>query len=359
MAVASLPGAVVLFGSGETAAVGSGALRWLGGTERAPRCIAILETPAGFEPNADAVARRWTDFLRRQPETDGAELVQLPARRRGTPLSPDDPELVRPLLRADLFVLGAGSPTYAVRQLQGSLAWQYAQAAHLLGASFFLASAAAVAAGTCALPVYEIYKVGEDLHWKEGLGLLEPYGLALAVVTHWDNTDGGAMLDTSRCYMGEARFADLLALLPAHVVVVGIAEHTALALDPATATAHVLGRGGVTVLRDGAPTSFARGASFPLATLGPFSLPRVETSVPAETAQAIRAARSGRGATTPPADVAALVLSREQARAARDWATADRLRREIVDQGWRIEDGPAGPRLLPLGRTPISERPQG
>lgn len=149
------------------------------------------------------------------------------------------------------------------------------------------------------------------------------------MVTHWDNTDGGATLDTSRCYMGQARFADLLALLPADVAVVGIAEHTALALDPATAT------------------------------LGPFSRPRVETTVPAETAQAIRAARSDRDATTPPADVAALVISREQARAARDWATADRLRREIVDQGWRIEDAPAGPRVLPLGRTPRSERPQG
>ncbi len=58
MRLSSRPGAVVLFGSGETAAVGSGVLRWLGATERAPRCIAILETPGGFEPNAHAVARR-------------------------------------------------------------------------------------------------------------------------------------------------------------------------------------------------------------------------------------------------------------------------------------------------------------
>ena len=352
MPMARSPGAIVLFGSGETAAVGSDALRWLGTTQRAPRSIAVFETPAGFEPNAEAVAGRWTDFLRRQSETARAELVQLPARRRGTPLSPDEPELARALLGADLFVLGAGSPTYTIRQLQGSLAWRYAQAAHLLGASFFLASAAAVAVGTCALPVYEIYKVGDDLHWKDGLRLLEPYGLALAVVPHWDNADGGAALDTSRCFMGTARFADLRALLPAEVVVVGIAEHTALALDPATGTARVLGRGEVTILRDGTSTTFAGGASFELTTLGPFSLPAVETAVPAELAQAIQAARSGREAPTPPADVAALVAEREQARAARDWATSDRLRQQVVEQGWRVEDTPAGPRVLPLGRPP-------
>jgi len=355
MGAASRPGAVVLFGSGETAAVGSEALRWLRATGRAPRCIAILETPAGFEPNAGDVAGRWTDFLRRQPETLGAELVQLAARRRGTRLSPDEPEISRPLLRADLVVLGAGSPTYAVRQLKGSLAWRYGQAAHLMGASFFLASAAAIAAGTRALPVYEIYKVGEELHWKDGLGLLEQYGLTLAVVTHWDNADGGATLDTSRCYMGQARFADLLALLPAHVVVLGIAEHTAVALDLATATAHVLGRGQVIVLRDGASVTFVGDASFPLAALGPFSLPRVQATVPAETAQAIRAARSDREATAPPADVATLLISREQARAARDWTTADRLRREILERGWRIEDTPTGPHLHPLGRTSKAE----
>ena len=347
MGASSGPGAIVLFGSGETGAVGGDALRWLGASGRAPSRIAILEAPAGFEPNAEAVAGRWTSFLRRRPETDGAEILQLPARRLGAPLRPEEPDLTGPLLKADLFVLGAGSPTYAVRQLQGSRAWRYAQAAHLLGATFFLASASAIAVGTSTLPVYEIYKVGAALHWKGGLRLLELYGLALAVVPHWDNTDGGVKLDTSRCYMGEARFVELLALLPAQVVVVGIAEHTALALDPVTGAAHVLGRGGVTVLRDGAPAAFASGATFPLTTLGPFSLPTVEATVPAEVAQEIQAARSGREGPTPPADVEALVVSREQARAALDWSTSDRLRRQILERGWLVEDTPSETRLRP------------
>jgi len=341
------PGALVLFGSGETAAVGREALRWLRASGREPRAVAVLETPAGFEPNAAAVAARWARTLARQTELRGAVFEQVPARRRGTPFTPDDPIIARPILGADLVVLGAGSPSYAVRQLRGSVTWSSAQAAHLLGASLLLASAAAIATGTCALPVYEIYKVGEDPHWNDGLRLFELYGLALAVVTHWDNSEGGEGLDTSRCYMGEERFRELMERLPAGVVVVGIDEHTALAIDPATAQADVLGRGGVTLIRDGRETTFERGASLALAELGPFALADVDGVVAANTRAAVEEARAARQTARPPAEVAALVATRARARADRDFAVADRLRDEIAERGWDVEDTPAGTRVLP------------
>ncbi|MGH2451538.1 MAG: CysS/YqeB C-terminal domain-containing protein [Candidatus Limnocylindria bacterium] len=346
MTAESTPGAVVLFGSGETGAVGRAALRWLRKTGRPLRRVAVLESPAGFEPNAEAVARRWADFLRRQAEAADAEFAQLPLRRRGTSFSPDDAELARPLLGADLILLGAGSPTYTVRQLASSVAWDNTVSAHLLGASLFLASASAIAAGTCALPVYEIYKVGEDPHWKDGLRLFDAYGLALAVLTHWNNTDGGAAVDTSRCYMGRVRFAELLGMLPAGVAVLGIDEHTALAVDPAARSATVLGRGEVSVIRDGGLATFGTGKNVPLEALGPFS--PADAAVPAGLAQAIRAARATEPA--PPAEVRSLVASRERARAAEDWATADRLRGRIVELGWRVEDEAAGTKVRPLRR---------
>ncbi len=178
-----VPGAIVLFGSGETGPVGRLALRWLVESHGRPSSVAVLETPAGFELNADAVARRWADFLAKQAEAEGVEFSQLPLRRRDAPDGPDDEEHARPILAADLIVLGAGSPSYAVRHLAGTAAWQNVVKAHLSGASLFLASASAIAAGSFALPVYEIYKVGDDPHWRDGLGLFEPYGLRLAVVT--------------------------------------------------------------------------------------------------------------------------------------------------------------------------------
>jgi len=48
-----------------------------------------------------------------------------------------------------------------------------------------------------------------------------------------------------------------------------------------------------------------------------------------------------------PGEVAELADARERARAARDYAEADRLREEIRAQGWEVRDGPDGPELLP------------
>jgi cysteinyl-tRNA synthetase len=48
-----------------------------------------------------------------------------------------------------------------------------------------------------------------------------------------------------------------------------------------------------------------------------------------------------------PADVVELRDAREQARAARNWAEADKLRERIRAHGWEVRDGPAGPELVP------------
>jgi cysteinyl-tRNA synthetase len=48
-----------------------------------------------------------------------------------------------------------------------------------------------------------------------------------------------------------------------------------------------------------------------------------------------------------PAEVVELADARERARAARDYAEADRLREAIKAHGWEVRDGPDGPELLP------------
>jgi len=50
-----------------------------------------------------------------------------------------------------------------------------------------------------------------------------------------------------------------------------------------------------------------------------------------------------------PAEVRELASAREDARSARDFAAADRLREEIRARGWEVRDGPQGPELLPAG----------
>jgi cysteinyl-tRNA synthetase len=52
----------------------------------------------------------------------------------------------------------------------------------------------------------------------------------------------------------------------------------------------------------------------------------------------------------PDEEVRALAEQREEARAARDFAEADRLRDELRARGWEVRDGPDGPELVPAGR---------
>jgi cyanophycinase-like exopeptidase len=344
------PGLVVLFGSGETSANGRKVYDWLLRRLPPPIRAAVLETPAGFELNSAQVAGRVADFVRQRLQNYRPHVTVVPARKRGTSFSPDDPEIVAPLLQANVIFLGPGSPTYAVRQLQDSLTWHTLVARHRLGAAVVLASAAAIAASVHALPVYEIYKVGEELRWRSGLDFFGAYGLSLVFIPHWNNTEGGADLDTSRCFMGQSRFGQLLAQLPSQATVVGVDELTALVVDPGAANCQVMGRGGVTVLRQGETQCFAWGQTFPVTELGPFHVPEPPRGIPAEVWQSVKAAQDQAptlATPEPSPEMLALVEEREVARARRDWAVADALRERIAARGWRIQDTPDGPRLQP------------
>jgi len=249
--IPSEPGLIILFGSGETSPTGRKVFdQVLHSLPLSPR-LALLETPAGFELNSHQVISRVGDFftLRLQNYDPRVEIV--PARKRGTPLSPDESNIVAPLLQADLIFMGPGSPSYTIRQLRDSLAWYYLIARHRLGAVLALASAATVAFSSCALPVYEIYKVGEELHWIEGLDFFKLYGLDLVFIPHWNNQEGGAELDTSRCFMGQERFVRLMEMLPEEMTIVGLDEKTALIMDPAKGECQVKGLGKITLIHTG------------------------------------------------------------------------------------------------------------
>lgn len=353
------PGPVVLFGSGETSPSGRRIFDFsLAGimapaSRTSPPEIVLLETPAGFELNSAQVIGRVEEFLQVHLQNYQPQTTIVPARKRGTYFSPDSHEITKPLLRADMIFMGPGSPTYAVRQLEDSLAWHRLIANHRLGATLVLASAATVAVSAYSLPVYEIYKVGEELHWKNGLDIFGPYGFQAIFIPHWNNNDGGKELDTSRCFMGKSRFAALLEMLPENIPIIGIDEKTALIMDFAIGQCQVLGLGGVEVILNPKESSWSvkvyeSGKSFALNEIGVYQVPLPEVGLPQEVWQEALEARS-QPLEEPDshltAQVSELVDKREAARSQEDWKSADDLRDEISKLGWQVKDTPHGPVL--------------
>jgi hypothetical protein len=339
-------GKVAFISSGETSPTGGMIFRKItAGLPRGFR-IAFLETPAGFEPNSAQVARRVADAIQLRLGETVPQIDVIPARRKGTAFSPDAPELVKPIQRADVVYLGAGSPTYAIRQLRGSLAWRTILAGWQQGATLVLASAAAVAVGAQALPVYEIFKAGEDPGWKSGLDLFAPIGWKLAVVSHWNNAEGGEELDTSRCFIGRERFEAILPMLPPGTTILGLDELTAAVMDWNSGKCAVEGKGTITIRREGTEKTVAAGDAFPLDDLGDYHLPSGHFGMEDAVWDEVCAARSG-GLDHPaaPAEVVSLLAERTKFRDHGDYAKADGVRAEIERRGWQVLDTPEGAKL--------------
>ena len=209
--------------------------------------IALITTPAGFQPNVELVYGEIRDFL----------LASLPDFNltidivfANTKDDANDDELVGELDKADVVFLGPGSPTYAVKQLENSLLYGKIIERVKNRTTLILASAATITFSRYALPIYEIYKVGEDLHWVDGLDIYQEIWEDKTIIPHFNNAEGGAGLDTSYCYIGKSRAEKLLSMLPTATPVLGIDEHTALVIDLESGEQLVRGKGAVHNLVD-------------------------------------------------------------------------------------------------------------
>ena len=331
------PGKLVLFGSGETSPSGQRIHERMLRELAPPVRIAILETPAGFQPNSAAVAGKVGEFIEKRLQNFAPQVSVIPARKKGTAFSPDDPAIVASMLECNYIFAGPGSPTYMARQLEGTLALRHMIERHRQGAYLCMASAASLAVGAKVIPVYEVFKVGDDPRWVDGLDLLAPYGLELAIVPHWNNAEGGDELDTSRCFIGRARMEELRQQLPASTRILGIDEHTAVIFDFEQTCCLIMGKGTVTTLSREEERVYEAGGSFPFSELGSSWQP-TKRREPAAPPPAVEDEL--------PPQVAELIERRERARTARDWATSDALRRQAVELGYEIRDTPQGPRWI-------------
>ncbi len=260
----SEPRILAIMGSGETAPTMAKVHRALFerlGPEPVP--AVVLDTPYGFQENADDLSARTVRFFQ---ESVGRDVTVASYRSRDVDAVTAATAVAR--IRAARYVMaGPGSPSYALRQwADGPIPAALADGLRT-GGILTMASAAALTLGTVTIPVYEIYKVGADPTWLPGLDLLGPAtGLRAAVVPHYDNAEGGNH-DTRFCYMGERRLRTLERQLPPGTFILGVDSHTALLLDLDRRLAAVFGLGGVTVRVEGRSTVFPSGSEAGIDTL--------------------------------------------------------------------------------------------
>lgn len=252
-----MPGKIALIGSGELSDAMAEVHRQLMSRLGEPARPVFVDSMAGFELNISAIDQKALAYFRRNFNLDLA---------LATYHAPKDPpekiaSAVARIQQANYIFAGPGSPSYGLRVLSNSPVWDAVVKRWREGAMLVFASAAALTLGAQTIPVYEIYKVGEDPFWLPGLNLLGEIGLNAAVVPHWNNRSGDQH-DTRFCFMGAPRFAELDAALPPDTVVLGIDEYTALVLEPHRA--EVLGVGQVTIRQGGQQSEYKKGQAIDL-----------------------------------------------------------------------------------------------
>ena len=256
-----MTGRITVVGAGELMAAMSSihrsVIRRLG---KPPRAV-FLDTTAGFETNVDAIAEKAVEYYAHHLQTE----LRVASYRHRDADPPSQAAAVAAIREANLIFAGPGSPTYAIRQWRESPVWQAVVEGFEAGTDLLFASAASIALGRFAVPVYEIYKAGEDPFWAEGLDLMSRLGLSLAIVPHFDDSSGGDNYDSRFCYMGAKRFDELQERLPSDVTILGIDAYTGICFDPNTRSASVAGQGGITLIGEAGSQRYEAGAELPFA----------------------------------------------------------------------------------------------
>ena len=297
-----VPRLLTIMGSGETAPTMVKVHRMM--LERLgppPVPAVLLDTPFGFQENAVELAQRVSTYFRDslRATIEVASAVEDAGGAAGTRASGspgvagakgsggggtasgggtagsggalnDDPfareRLVSSVRNARYVFAGPGSPTYALRRWSGTVVPSLLKEKLRHGGGITFSSAAALTLGTSTVPVYEVYKVGEDPHWLTGLDLLGEAGIRAAVIPHYNNAEGGTH-DTRFCYLGERRLSMIEPALPDGAFVLGIDEHTAITFDLDSGSATIAGLGVVTVRAAGRSKTFSAGSELTVAQI--------------------------------------------------------------------------------------------
>src|SRR4051812_18468352 len=125
-------GTLALLGSGETSSQGRKTHDYLFAQLSSPPVrVALIETPAGFQPNVHQVYEKIAAFMAKSLQNFKPQIEYVAAHRIGGHHDPNTPDIAAPILDAHYIFSGPGSPTYAARNLRDTLTLRYmVQAGH-------------------------------------------------------------------------------------------------------------------------------------------------------------------------------------------------------------------------------------
>ncbi len=257
------PRLLTIMGSGETAPTMNAPHRAVFDRLGPDVAAVLLDTPFGFQENAPILAAKAVEYFR---DAIGRDVVPAGLTRLDTDDVVARERGIARVREADWVFAGPGSPTFALDQWRGTPVPDALAEMLRSGGAVVFSSAAALTLGVATVPVYEIYKVGADPYWAHGLDVLSEIGLPVAVIPHYDNQEGGNH-DTRFCYLGERRLAMLEPELPDGAFVLGVDEHTGVIMDLDADSAQIVGKGALTLRRDGRSMRIESGATVPLDVL--------------------------------------------------------------------------------------------
>ncbi len=306
----------------------------------------MIDTPYGFQVNADDLGAKYQQYF---DESVGTKIELAQWRRKDASVVEHERTLSQ-LQQASWVLAGPGSPSYALNQWSDTAIPTALADLVRRGGTLVTGSAAAATIGTHAIPVYEIYKVGEDPYWLAGLNLLgDLLGIRAAVVPHFDNREGGRH-DTSCCYIGLHRLEILETQLHDGAGIIGVDEHTAVLIELATGKVSVHGAGGLTLRQSGKSVFIASGESTTIDAMRDalHSTNTLDISIATDAMQSSDLLATFRVALQAGDSVAALAaaLTTEDAVFATDAAAHQELRTMLVELADAAHSGLQDPRTI-------------
>lgn len=317
----------------------------------------MIDTPYGFQVNADDLGAKYQQYF---DESVGSKIELAKWRRKDASIVEHERTLSQ-LSQASWVLAGPGSPSYALHQWAGTAVPAALADVVRRGGTLITGSAAAATIGAYAIPVYEIYKVGTDPFWIDGINLLgDLLGIRAVVVPHFDNKEGGRH-DTSCCYIGLHRLEILETQITDGTGVLGVDEHTAVVIEIETGNVSVHGTGGLTLRQGGRTVVVANGDTTTVeamrTALNGAAAEPAAVIAPAATSDLLTTFRAALAAGDAEAALVAALATEDAVFAADTAANAD-LRAMLVELADAAQSGLQDPRamLSPLVEVALNVR---